>query len=246
LSGDPEAKNLRPFNDQNTPLPTEKAPRKYIHPVFSSRGSLEALQWYAKKMESAKSGVFLTAAFGISKEFRSVLEEDKPYLRYILLDKPGKGLDLIGRHHNNMISIGGVLNDNALDNWLDTRWRAEKLTGLNSHVQYIHTKYMLIDPMGDDPMLITGSANFSENSTRNNDENMVIIRGNKRVTDMYLGEFMRLYDHFRFRGTKLGANATDRKGTHPQIYLADDDSWTKKFFQKGSQNEMQKMMFRGY
>jgi phosphatidylserine/phosphatidylglycerophosphate/cardiolipin synthase-like enzyme len=246
LSGDPEAKTLRPYNDQNTPLPGKNAPRRYIHPVFSSRGSLEALDWYAEKMEAAKSSVFLTAAFGISKEFQSVLEEDKPYLRYVLLDKPGKGLDLIKRHHDNMISIGGVLNDNALDDWFDKKWKAERLTGLNTHVQYIHTKYMLIDPLGDDPMVITGSANFSENSTRNNDENMVIIRGNKRVADMYLGEFMRLFDHFRFRGTKIGAKAEDREGAHPDLHLAPDDSWTKEFFQKGHHKEMQKKLFRGY
>ena len=246
LSGDTEAKNLRPFNDQNSPLPKKNAPRKYIQPIFSSRGSLEALDWYAEKMESAKSSVFMTAAFGISKEFQSVLEEDKPYLRYVLLDKPGEGLDLIRRHHDNMISIGGVLNDNVLDDWFDAKWKAERLTGLNVHVQYIHTKYMLIDPFGDDPMIITGSANFSKNSTINNDENMAIIRGNKRVVDMYLGEFMRLFDHFRFRGTKIGAKAKDRQGAHPSLHLAPDDSWTKKFFQKGHTKEIQKKLFRGY
>ncbi|UCC40965.1 MAG: hypothetical protein JSV96_05900 [Candidatus Aminicenantes bacterium] len=197
-------------------------------------------------MESAKSSVFLTAAFGISEEFQSVLEENKPYLRYVLLDKPGNGLSLIRRHHDNIISIGGVLNDNVLDNWFDTKWKAERLTGLYRHVQYIHTKYMLIDPLSDDPLIITGSANFSKNSTINNDENMIIIRGNKRVADMYLGEFMRLFDHFRFRGSKIGAKAKDRQGAHPSPHLVPDDSWTKKFFQKGHTREMQKKLFRGY
>jgi len=41
-------------------------------------------------------------------------------------------------------------------------------------------------------------------STTDNDDNMIIVRGNKRVADIYLGEFMRLYTHFSFRGiTKM-------------------------------------------
>ena len=65
---------------------------------------------------------------------------------------------------------------NAFDRWLK-----EKLSGLNTHVQFIHTKYMLVDPLGDDPIVITGSANFSEASTVRNDENMLVIRGHARV-----------------------------------------------------------------
>ena len=38
----------------------------------------------------------------------------------------------------------------------------EYLTGLNSHVKFIHTKFMLVDPLGDDPLVVTGSANFSD------------------------------------------------------------------------------------
>ena len=47
--------------------------------------------------------------------------------------------------------------------------------------------------------IITGSANFSNASTKNNDENMLVIRGDTRVADLYLTEFMRLFMHFYFR-----------------------------------------------
>ena len=68
---------------------------------------------------------------------------------------------------------------------------------------------MLVDPLGDEPIVIAGSANFSEASTDQNDENMLIIKGNRRVADIYLGEFMRLYSHHAFREslTFPGANA---------------------------------------
>ena len=244
LSGDPEAKRLRPWNDAHSPLPGPDAPSVYLQPVFSSRGSLAALEWYAEKMESAKSSVFFTAAFGVNELFRSVLEEDRPYLRYVLLDKPGKGLDVIARDHDNRISVGGILDDNHADRWLHAKWKEEALTGLNRHVQYVHTKYMLIDPLGDDPMLITGSANFSENSTVNNDENMLVIRGNTRVADIYLGEFMRLFDHFRIRGSAVGASAKSRKGKEPSVYLAPDGSWVEPHFKEGHPKQKQRLLFR--
>ena len=58
---------------------------------------------------------------------------------------------------------------------------------------------MLVDPLSDKPVVVTGSANFSEASTRTNDENMLVIKNNTRVADIYLGEYMRLYSHYAFR-----------------------------------------------
>jgi phosphatidylserine/phosphatidylglycerophosphate/cardiolipin synthase-like enzyme len=54
---------------------------------------------------------------------------------------------------------------------------------------------MLVDPLGQDPLVVSGSANFSRPSQRTNDENMLVIRGDARVADIYLGEFMRIFDH---------------------------------------------------
>jgi hypothetical protein len=53
-------------------------------------------------------------------------------------------------------------------------------------------------------MSVTGSANFSTASTNQNDENMLVIRGNTRVADIYLGEFMRMYNHLSFRSWAAG------------------------------------------
>ena len=58
---------------------------------------------------------------------------------------------------------------------------------------------MLIDPLSDDPIVISGPAKFSDASTNHNYENMIIVRGNKTVADIYLGEFMQLFTHFTFR-----------------------------------------------
>jgi phosphatidylserine/phosphatidylglycerophosphate/cardiolipin synthase-like enzyme len=85
---------------------------------------------------------------------------------------------------------------------------------------------MLIDPLGNDPIVIAGSANFSEASTKDNDENMLIIRGNKRVAEIYLGEFMRLYNHYAFREW-----ASKQSSNFPKApkHLS-TDQWWKDYF----------------
>jgi phosphatidylserine/phosphatidylglycerophosphate/cardiolipin synthase-like enzyme len=137
------------------------------------------------------------------------------------------------------ISIGAVLGENAFEHWMER----ERLTGLNKNVKFIHTKYMLIDPLGDDPIVITGSANFSDASTRRNDENMLVIRGDTRVADLYLGELMRLFHHFYFR---MVANAIPQKsGKVSSGHLTPDDSWRKPYYREGSVKQKERLYFAG-
>jgi phosphatidylserine/phosphatidylglycerophosphate/cardiolipin synthase-like enzyme len=122
----------------------------------------------------------------------------------------------------NKFAIGSRFGKGVFNHWL-----VEQLSGLNVNVRYLHTKYMLLDPLGANPLVVSGSANFSEASTTNNDENMLIIRGNPRVADIYLGEFMRLYRHFAFR---------DWLTQHPDAdevqvsHLDETDQWWKRYF----------------
>ena len=73
-----------------------------------------------------------------------------------------------------------------------------KTSGVNKHVKYIHSKFMLIDPLGEHPIIVTGSANFSPATTENNDENMLVLHGEsaRAAVHVYLTEFMRLFDPF--------------------------------------------------
>ena len=77
LKDDPEAKDLRPWVDAETPVPPEPPAGGSSAAVFSPRSSLDALEWYAERMDAAGSAVFLTAAFGINDLFESVLKETK-------------------------------------------------------------------------------------------------------------------------------------------------------------------------
>src|SRR6202023_1581234 len=65
------------------------------------------------------------------------------------------------------------------------------------HVFFVHSKVLVIDPLSDDPLVCSGSANFSKNSLTANDENMLLIRGEKRVADIYMTELDRIFRHFR-------------------------------------------------
>jgi phosphatidylserine/phosphatidylglycerophosphate/cardiolipin synthase-like enzyme len=142
---------------------------------------------------------------------------------------------------------GPLHNTKAKGGW--KRWIADGLTNLNGFVDYIHTKFMVIDPVGEDPIVITGSANWSDESIKNNDENMLVIRGETRVADIYLTEFMRLFNHYRLRG-KAKAGSTQHEpgpGTSPsergKLHLADNDGWAKPFFDPGSPEAKERQLF---
>jgi phosphatidylserine/phosphatidylglycerophosphate/cardiolipin synthase-like enzyme len=130
-------------------------------------------------------------------------------------------IQLLRNMPENVFAIGDFIRTNKIDGWVK-----ESLTGLNSHVRFVHNKFMLIDPLTDDPIVVAGSANFSAASTRRNDENMVITRGNKRVADIYLGEFMRLYSHHAFRESLQWRDPDD-----PPKPLRTDDWWLDYFGQ---------------
>jgi phosphatidylserine/phosphatidylglycerophosphate/cardiolipin synthase-like enzyme len=183
---------LRPLNRSASPLPVGKTPKGSVVPVFSARDekeSLKTLKWYADRMSEAKRIVCFTVAFNLDEVFQKVISKKNDVLRYIVKDDDlGQG-EIIGRDHDVLFAAGTYLGENWLANF-----RAERDNPLNSN-DYIHTKFMLVDPLGNDPLVVVGSANFSRPSQRINDENMLVIRGDTRVADIYFGEFMRIFDH---------------------------------------------------
>ena len=96
-----------------------------------------------------------------------------------------------------------------------------------------HNAVMLVDPLGPRPIVVTGSANFSKASTETNDENMLVIRGDKRIADIYFGEYLRLYSHYAFREA-VKIYLAKKKGGKPEEwtpqFLVADDSWMDPYF----------------
>jgi phosphatidylserine/phosphatidylglycerophosphate/cardiolipin synthase-like enzyme len=225
--------------------------------VFSPRLSLDALDWYAELANGTERGLFATFAFGMNERFVSVYDQADDVLRYALMEKKGNGrqyatqaaeIDRIRKHPNVTISVGNHIEINAFDRWLS---EVDRVTE-QQHVMYVHTKYMLIDPLGDEPIVIVGSANFSEASTDTNDENMLVIRGNTAVADIYLGEFMRLFTHYAFRESLQFKGAKSSKKALVRKYLQESPDWVdgtdgpqSGYFMPGSDRALRRLYFSG-
>jgi phosphatidylserine/phosphatidylglycerophosphate/cardiolipin synthase-like enzyme len=263
LSGDPQRAAFRKWNVETQPDLDGPPPPNSITPIFSPRPTLGMLEWYAERLAAAQSSVHFTAAFGVSQQLARKLMEKRPlsaqapFLRYVLLEsRPSpeaskkrktaarqKGAPVpldyydFAKVPNNRISVGALTRGRRDDQHV----LEESLSGLDTHVEYLHTKFMLVDPLTDDPLVVTGSANFSEASTQNNDENMLVIRGNTRVADIFLGEFMRAFNHFRLRNQLNDLSDADaEKG----FFLCPDDSWTEPYYREGTAEMAERLLFR--
>ncbi len=230
---DPGKSGLSARNNSATPTPDGRPAAGSITALFSPRDP-KTLQWYAKRMAEAGEIVCFTVAFSLAKDFEPFLEADSNVLRFVLSDKQLTQGDLITRDEDVVYAAGAKFEEGALPAFVE-----EKLTGLNKNL-YIHDKFMLIDPLGEDPTVITGSANFSGGSQGNNDENMLIIRSDQRVADIYFGEFMRIFDHLyaRYLSKKIQEErkkaAKSKKATQSSGgYLRPDSSWVAAHFGTG-------------
>jgi phosphatidylserine/phosphatidylglycerophosphate/cardiolipin synthase-like enzyme len=235
LATDPAYATIRPANTSATPTPGNPPPAG-VDPVFSPRTSLDMIDWYAAQAARAERSFFMTAAFGVHDQIAEAVRPESDVLRYLVLEKPPDSGDVrFDVDRDVKVAVGSFLKSEVLD-----RWTTEELTGLNRNVLYSHTKYMLIDPLGDDPLVISGSGNFSDPSVKENDENMLVIHGDTRVADIYLGEFMRIFNHFYFRYLQQKLGTPDEK----TAYLVPDDSWTGRYYDSSTPSYRQRLLFR--
>jgi phosphatidylserine/phosphatidylglycerophosphate/cardiolipin synthase-like enzyme len=87
---------------------------------------------------------------------------------------------------------------------------------------HIHHKFIIIDGETNSPIIYSGSANMSNNSLHNNDENLLEITGATNIAKIYIAEFFRLYEHYRAR-----AKYDEwKKGTKETFKLTNDNSWS--------------------
>ena len=231
---------MRAPNLAATPLPKKKTRRHSVVPVFSARDSKDSnatLQWYANRMAEAREVVCMTFAFNIDEVFQPFLQQDNDVIRYVVKDDPLGATESLGHDRDVIFAAGSTLAEGALANFL-----RERSNPLNTN-RYIHNKFMLVDPLGSDPLVITGSANFSKPSQRINDENMLVIRGDTRVADIYFGEFMRVFDHHYAR--YIVRLLTDQGRSDPEAgYLKDrTQDWLAAHFNAASYKSKRRRYF---
>jgi phosphatidylserine/phosphatidylglycerophosphate/cardiolipin synthase-like enzyme len=244
LSTDPTAHPLKTWVSAQSPLiPPGDTPS--IHTVFSPRTELAPLDWYAQRFTDSTDTAHITLPFGLdNKHFEptvAAMTADGP-LKFVMLNTRDDHQQVWSRDHAIQVAVGAAGGPDAL-----SRWAKETLTGFNTHVDYLHTKILLIGVLGSRPIIVSGSANFSEASTTSNDENMLIISGDSDAADVYFTEYTRIFQHFyaRWWAAQLAHThhqsataaipagdtpAADPPGTADTAatghsYLTEDDSW---------------------
>jgi phosphatidylserine/phosphatidylglycerophosphate/cardiolipin synthase-like enzyme len=206
-----------------------------VTPVFSPRKTTDVLEAYAVLLDTAVREGCITFAFGVGAAFKDLLEDNTTQnaIVFMLLEKQDKPdpkhptafVRINAR--NNVYQAWGSYLENPVYQW--AKETNAGLLGLNSHVSYVHSKFMLIDPLGDDPIVVTGSANFSNASTTDNDENMIIVRGDRRTADIYTTEFNRIFNHYYFRSVTEATAGEPQSALDASLFLAEDDSWDQKY-----------------
>jgi phosphatidylserine/phosphatidylglycerophosphate/cardiolipin synthase-like enzyme len=215
-----------------TPKRDSSPPADRILTLYSPRDDKddeETLQWYADLIDNARQIACITFAFNLDDFFRDALLKNDGVLRYALMDKkPNKKFeDEVYRIKNTVMAPGAILKDGDFALFL-----GERLTGFNRNL-YIHDKFILIDPLGEDPVVVTGTANFSKPSQNANDENMLVIRGNTRVADVYFGEYMRIFDHLYSRYIVKKLKSEHKHDPDAGFLKEDWKDWVPSHFKKG-------------
>lgn len=253
LREDPSSEDLKDWTETENALPPVDDGDEIL-PIFSPHRGESVFKWWIE-LASADRPLFMTFPFGIVKDFRPPFDVSDGVLRFALLDKYVNGgnkasraaaiqdIEQIRRHPN----VGMALGNHIRVDWIDG-WRKES-DPIGVNVNWIHTKFMLIDPLGKKPVTLAGSANFSPASVSANDENMLLIRGDTRVADIFFGEFMRVFAHHRFRESvkrHIAEHGTAARDTwKPQDLFETWTEWVPAHFKSGSEKDIKRRYFIG-
>lgn len=253
LSQDLSAPGMKRGVEALTPVPATPARASVAHgitPIFSPQSNLAMIDLYADICRQAKM-LFVSAPFLLHEKIRATFNEAPAgTLRFIMADKEGSfgkqgEIELIKHNPANVASVATVLRNPLNDFQGKLLEHTESFHHAGVH---IHSKIIAADPFGADPILVTGSANFSNNSTRVNDSNSLVIRGDTAVMDVYATEFMRMFEHywFRYRLSQEEAEAKAQgKPVHQILALKEEASWADKYYQEGSPEMLDRQAFAG-
>jgi phosphatidylserine/phosphatidylglycerophosphate/cardiolipin synthase-like enzyme len=115
-----------------------------------------------------------------------------------------------------------VLGAEALDKTIPVGWQRELL---KAGFAIVHDKIVVIDAFSDDCVVVTGSHNLGYKASYDNDENLVLIQGNKKLASAFATHVLDVYDHFawRYLVKQRGAKAADQS-------LKSTDAWQEKYY----------------
>ncbi len=240
LAGDPTRSKLQAWTDANSPFDAGALSEAGVHTLLSPRTAIDPLDWYAAGFAASPSSTAITLPFGLDDDhFEAALAaaHTPGVLRFVMLNSPDNHQRTWTADPMVQVAVGALGSPDSLSGWA-----AEHLTGYNPHVPYLHTKVLLVGPLSQAPVTISGSANFSVASTQKNDENMLVITGDTEVADVYFTEYNRIFDHFyaRWWAQRLKAQAVEAHD-----YLTEDDSWQQPYFKPGTVKYARRILYSG-
>jgi phosphatidylserine/phosphatidylglycerophosphate/cardiolipin synthase-like enzyme len=98
----------------------------------------------------------------------------------------------------------------------------------------VHSKLIVVDPFTK-PVIITGSHNFSDSASKQNDENFVIIRNERELALEYSAHILSVYQHYRW--LKF-VHDKQRSGQNPKGVLQENDTWQASHLKGAARREL--------
>lgn len=261
LSGDPVHSTAVANAIALTPNPANAIAASSIAAFYSPRKADNMLDWYGQRITDTASFAMMTIPFNVAGTILDALGEKREAMRLVILeDVPTADVDAAEKRNRGKLafsngailgksiikfksSAGGAkvtpIPHSSLDQWFVDEELARPTN--HGHVFFVHSKVLLIDPLSDDPLVCSGSANFSTNSLVANDENMLLIRGNARVADIYMTELDRIFRHFRARDI-INHTTADGSGKNP-LLLDPTDDWIAPNFKPGTYKNNRRLLF---
>lgn len=204
---------------------------------FSPRSQPTDLHTFIQLVQQATRDVLFCTAFDLYDDLEAAFlgAPHDTILRYGLQNSRSK---ITGVHADRTAAFTATaMLSQGLEGFLK-----ESTKGQRGNI-LIHTKLIVVDFTSDRPTVISGSHNFSNNASKNNDENFLIFRGNVDVADCYGCELMRLYDHYRFRYRIQDALRQGAQVSAPM--LTPDDRWTEPYFTPNTLKMLDRIRFAG-
>ena len=111
----------------------------------------------------------------------------------------------------------------ALGDNVPAGWQKEILS---AGFAVTHDKIIVVDPFSPRCAVVTGSHNLGHKASFNNDENLIIVRGQRGLAEAYATHVLDIYDHFSWRWmiqSQGQAHAETMLSTVP-------DEWQSRYF----------------
>jgi phosphatidylserine/phosphatidylglycerophosphate/cardiolipin synthase-like enzyme len=106
-------------------------------------------------------------------------------------------------------------------------WWEREIKNTGKFMIAVHSKVIVLDPAGKNPVVMTGSHNFSDRASTKNDDNLVIIRGDNNLALTYAARIVSIYGTYRWQAWRNTPEGQKDKG------LKRSDAWLSNRIGKG-------------